>query len=209
MFMYVSSSIIGKIGYFICNILFNVFIKTQYFIMRCLDLNVSNWSYYLSNDQIINLEFLYNRYFVEDRSFLGFTKSLLRFIFYTFILVFSLFLFYKFWDLIHYILFCNVSYSYDLCNFPQNKANCYFYELTWDFYVNDTKHYQYSILCKEKYFKYQKFGLYEVMEDLKKIKEYQRQCNSYNLEVSEKKKNLFFCSFIYLSLLYLFIIDIN
>lgn len=202
--MYASYSIVSKIGYFICNVLFNVFVKTQYFFMKCLDLNVSNWSYYLSNDQIKNLDSLYDIYFVEDRSILGFIKSFLRFVLYTSVFIFSLFLFYKFWDLIHYILFCNVSYSYDLCNFPRNKLNDFIYKLTWDFFVNDVYHTRYSCLCNKKHFKYQSFGLREVMDDLKKIKEYQRQCEIYNSDVNEKKKvYLFIHLFIFYYYIYL------
>jgi hypothetical protein len=86
MFMYDSYSIITKVFYFFSNLFFNVFIKTQFFFMKCLDLDTSNFAYFMSNERIMSLEKSYSTAFVEDKTVLGFVK--------VYFVIFSIYLFF-------------------------------------------------------------------------------------------------------------------
>ena len=207
--MYASYSIVTKVFYFFSNILYNVFIKSQYFFLKSLDIDMSNVSYYLSNEQIIYLEKSYEKSFQDEKTILSFFKSIIRYLFYIFIFLYSLFIIYKFSDYLYYSISNRVGTFSHVISLNDNLQGRLSYKQSWNFLINNKNQDDFKELCRKNNFRKHVYGVGEVLDCIKRLVEHKRQCDSYNFEVNIRRENLVIHSFIYFFLLYLFVIDIS
>jgi hypothetical protein len=108
-----------------------------------------------------------------------------------------------------YICLYSVTLDTNFFIYYQDARSRQIYNITWNFLVNNADHSLFKKLCVPRYYHTYNQSINDILENIKKLKEYYRQCDSYVIEKNQRKKDLFFYSFVYLILLYLFAIDIS